>query len=431
MTPASPPPPVQLQARLAVPVDIQRMSASVRFDVASQTTEVSATVELTVDGPTGCPVFDLRQDIDAAELDGVPLPPEALGYADMGAGYDARVRVIDVACEGGSTHVLNLHYRLGTPEATGAVPVVWSPPGDGVSWDLFMSDLEPGRYLEMWLPANLCHDQFAVQLEVEIAGTARPHVLLANGTAVEHTPGYGWSVRYPETFTSLSPLLVVGPSDHVRAQQTTVQAGGKETRVRVARVDGVGTDLHDVTADIAAWLSYFTERYGPWTHGDDFLAVIWDMPRGMEYDGATTACEPAIEHEVFHSWFGRGVKPARAADGWVDEAMATWATASRRATSGRFAVEELGLDEPPSLLYPAHPWSRHTPREAYAAGGRLMSGLAHMAGGAAQLRSAFAAWHKAHSGRPASTRELAAHMESWCGRDLTPWWDRYVHGAAN
>ena len=172
------------------------------------------------------------------------------------------MRVIDVACEGGSSHVLSLRYRLGTPEATGAVPVDWSPSGDGVSWDLFMSDLEPGRYLEMWLPANLCHDRLAVQLEVEVAGTARPHVLLANGAAVEHTPGYGWSVRYPDTFTSLSPLLVLAPSDQVRAQQTTVQAGGKETRVRVARVDGAGTDLHDVTADIAAWLSYFTERYG-------------------------------------------------------------------------------------------------------------------------------------------------------------------------
>jgi len=416
---------------LAVAVDIHQVTASVRFDVASQMAEVSATVELTIDGPTGCPVFDLRQGIDVATFDGKPLPPEALGHADMGAGNDARMRVVDVVCEGGSSHVLSLRYRLGTPDATGALPVDWSPPGDGVSWDLFMSDLEPGRYLEMWLPANLCHDRLTVELEVEVAGTARPHVLLANGAAVEHTPGYGWSVRYPGTFTSLSPLLVLAPSDQVKAQQTAVKAGGNETRVRVARVDGVETDLHDVTADIAAWFSYFTERYGSWAHGDDFLAVVWDLPRGMEYDGATTASEPAIEHEVFHSWFGRGVKPACAADGWIDEAMATWATASRRATAARFAVEELGLDEPPSLLYPAHPWSRHTPREAYAAGGRLMSGLACMAGGAAQLRSALAAWHKAHSGGPASTHELAAHLESWCGRDLAPWWDRYVYGAAS
>ena len=78
MTPASPPPPVQLEARLAVPVDIHQVSASVRFDVASQTAEVSATVELTVDGPTGCPVFDLRQEIDAASLTGCRSRPKPL-----------------------------------------------------------------------------------------------------------------------------------------------------------------------------------------------------------------------------------------------------------------------------------------------------------------------------------------------------------------
>src|ERR1700734_2395135 len=113
MTPPLPPPPVDLGGRWAVPIDIDQVRASVRFDVVSQTAEVSATVELTVDGPTGCPVFDLRQDIDAAVLDGKALPPDALGYADMGAGDEARMRALDVACEGGSRHVLNLRYRLG------------------------------------------------------------------------------------------------------------------------------------------------------------------------------------------------------------------------------------------------------------------------------------------------------------------------------
>src|ERR1700678_121422 len=208
MTPTSPPPPVQLQGHLAVPVDVQRLTASVRFDAASQVAEVSASVELTVDGPTGYPVFDLRQQIEEASLDGRALPPDALGYVDMGAGHDARMRAIEVECESGSAHVLSLRYRLGTPEATGALPIAWSPSGDGVSWDLFMGDLEPGRYLEMWLPSNLCHDQLAIDLEGEVVGPARPHALLANGAALEHTPGFAWSLRYPATFTSLSPLLV-------------------------------------------------------------------------------------------------------------------------------------------------------------------------------------------------------------------------------
>ena len=83
----------------------------------------------------------------------------------------------------------------------------------------------------------------------------------------------------------------------------------------------------------------------------------------MEYDGATTASVAALEHEVFHSWFGRGVKPARAADGWIDEAWTTWATASQRSEQPRFSAIELPLDDPPVVLYPPqHPWARHTPR---------------------------------------------------------------------
>jgi hypothetical protein len=421
------PTPARVPGGLAVPVDMASLEASLRFDVTSRVAEVSATVDLAVAGHEGFPAFDLRQPIDAARLDGKALPPVALAHHDLGAGDDAGMRVVEVTCPAASQHRLQVDYRLGTPGATGSRPVEWSSSGDGVAWDLWMSDLEPGRYLEMWFPANLCHDTLAIKISVEVAGTKRPHVLLANGALVEHVPGLSWSVRYPPTFTSLSPLLVLAPADEVELCHQTVTAGAP-TRITVAGLNGAEADLGAVMADASAWLGYFSARYGAWAHGDNFLAVMWGAPRGMEYDGATTACEPALEHEIFHSWFGRGVKPARASDGWIDEAMATWATASQRATAGRFRVEELGLDQPASLLSPLHPWSRHTPREAYAAGSRLLAGVAHMAGGAAALRAALAAWNQANSGRQVTTDALARHLSAWCDRDLTPWWDRYVYG---
>ncbi len=422
----SAPPPVALNGRLAVPIDIERLTASVRFDVASRVAEVSARLEFRMDGPPGCPIFDLRQPIGAASLDGSSLPADALAYCDVGAGDEARVRVVDVTCSDGGLHLLELGYLLGAPEATGALPVGWTP--DGVSWDLFMSDLEPGRYLEMWFPANLCHDALGIDLDVKITGTDRPHVLLANGALQEHSKGLAWSLRYPPHYTSLSPLLVLVPEDEVEVHRAQAPVGGGQLGLTVAALAGSGTDLEAVVADTSAWLAYFSARYGRFP-GRDYLAVLWGEARGMEYDGATTTCAPALEHELFHSWFGRGVKPACASDGWIDEAMASWATASRRAATGRFQAEPLGLDEEPSVLFPAHPWSRHTPREAYTAGSRLLSGVAHMAGGAAELRSALAGWYAAYGGGAASTQDLARHLGEWCGHDLMPWWDRYVYGA--
>ena len=163
-------------------------------------------------------------------------------------------------------------------------------------------------------------------------------------------------------------------------------------------------------------------------HGDTFWAVVWGPGRGMEYDGATTAAVGALEHEVFHSWFGRGIKPARAADGWIDEAFTSWSTASRRVEQPRFDASELGLDEPPVTLYPPHPWARHTPIEAYQQGSRLFSGLAALIGGPHRLRAAMADWYRANAGGLVTTDGLGAHLKTWSGVDIGPWWARYVHG---
>jgi hypothetical protein len=427
LTPAGPPP-VRVGKRLVVPADFSALKVSLTFDVPARAATARAVAEVGVAGHEGYPAFDLRQVVGRAWWDGVPLAAESLGHEDVGPGPEARMRVLDKLCSPGRQHELVLEYELAAPDAAGALPVGWAEGGDGVSWDLWMSDLEPGRYLEMWAPCGLCHDQLSIELDVEVVGAPLPHRLLANGEVTTVRPGARWRVRYPAHYTSLSPLLVLAPEDQLAIDHSVVEAGGRAISLTVAAYPGAVADLGAVKAGAERWLASFSRRYGRWVHDDRFLAVMWASTRGMEYDGATTASEAALEHEIFHSWFGRGVKPASANDGWMDEAMATWATASARSAGARFAAEPLGLDEPPALLCPAHPWGRHTPRQAYGAGSRLVSGLAAMAGGAAVMRDALAAWHQAYGGRLASTADLARHLSSWCGRDLGPWWDRYVYG---
>lgn len=433
---AKPPPPAWLGGtRRAVPIDVETLSAHVRFDVAAKRAEVSASMEFRVDGPNGLPAFDLRQEIGRAVLDGQELAVDAMAHHDLGAGYDARMRVLDVTCSEGSRHRLDLVYELAAPTATGAEPIAWrdgGPEGSAARWDFWMSDLEPGRYLEMWLPVGLCHDRFELVLELEVTGTDVAHTLMANGSVVNGdaaaAPGGSWTVRYPAHYTCLSPLLVLVPSDEVDLRRGRA-IGAKPSQVTVGALAGSDVDADAALVDATAWLAYFSARYGTWAHGDELVVLLWSSPRGMEYDGATTASPAALEHEVFHSWFGRGVKPASARDGWIDEAMATWATSSAAAGRvGRFSTDQLGLDEAPVQLCPPHPWARHTPRAAYSAGARLLGGVAAMMGGAGPMRAALADWHHRFGGSMASSRDLCAHLSSWCGRDLGPWWDRYVHG---
>ena len=421
------PPPVDLgSGRVAVPVDVESVDATLVFDVAAREGRGAARVVFVVDHPGGYPALDLRQEPASVRLDGRHLDGGAFPRLDMGAGLDAGMRVLDAAAAPGR-HTLELEYPLATPDAQGAVPPDWRDAG--IRFDLWMSDLAPGRYLEMWVPSNLCHDRFALSVEVALTGTDRPHVSVANGDVADHA-GTRFRVTYPRHYTSLSPMLVVAPADEVELRRRPLALAGRAAPLGlvVARHREVDADLVACEADVASWLTYLAARYGPWAHGGQYHAFIWGQARGMEYDGATTAAVAALEHEVFHTWFGRGVKPATASDGWIDEAYTTWATASRRADAPRFSDDELGMDEPPVLLRPPHPWSRHTPAESYASGARLFAGLAAALGGSGRLRSAMAAWYRAHAGGLVTTAGLESHLTRWSGVDVGPWFARYVHG---
>jgi hypothetical protein len=408
---------------------VERITASLVFDAEAREARGEASIDFTGGSVDGHPALDLRQTITSLRLDGQDLKPDDFSPADLGGGEDAQVRVLDVSIEAGSRHRLDVGYSVATPEAGGAVPIGWVE--GGLRFDFWMSDLNPGRYLEMWIPAPLIHDRFALNLDIRIEGTDRPHTLVANTAGVDaQSGGRRWSLVYPAHFTALSPMLVIAPSDTIETRRSSLNMPGHERSLGLvtARHTDTDADLSACEADLKSWLIYLASRYEPWVHGDTFWAVIWAPGRGMEYDGATTASVPALEHEVFHSWFGRGVKPARASDGWIDEAWTTWSTASGRSEVSRFAAVELGLDEDPVVLYPAHPWARYTPAEAYTHGARLFSGLAYRLGGPELLRAAMADWYRAHAGSLATTDGLAAHLKAWSGIDIGPWWARYVHG---
>ncbi|HEX6394949.1 MAG TPA: hypothetical protein VFZ97_16055 [Acidimicrobiales bacterium] len=422
------PNPAVVDGRRVVSPDVERIDAVLRFDVRERSASGEASVDFLAGDLAGHPVLDLRQEIEWIRLDGKDLGPDAFPKMDLGGGPGAELRVLDSSLEAGTHHRLEIGYRVETPDAVDAQPLDWTD--SGLRFDFWMSDLAPGRYLESWVPAPLVHDRFALNLEIEISSAERAHSLLANTAGVDAvSAGSKWRICYPAHFTALSPMLVIGPTDQLEIKRTAVSLPGRERSLGLVcgRYLDVDADISACEDDIAAWLAYMVARYGPWVHGDTFWAFLWEPGRGMEYDGATTASVLALEHEVFHSWFGRGVKPARASDGWIDEAWTSWATSSNPERP-RFVATELGLDDPPVELYPRHPWARHTPRESYTEGYRLFAGLAHLFGGADRLRQAMSEWYRVNAGKSATTDGLAAHLTAWSGIDISPWWARYVHG---
>jgi hypothetical protein len=423
------PPPTAVDGLTAVPIDVQQVQALVTFDGATSTAQADVTMTYAV-GPTdGSPLFDLRQTIGQAWVDGAPTDPGLLAPHDVGAGTFSTIRVLEAVQSAGSVHTLRLVYGLATPSSQlgGAYPPVlqWSA-GPRVRWTFGLSDLNAGRYLEAWLPSNLIFDQFPVTLEIVLTGTLAPHSLITNG-AITVLGTNHWSVLFPDRFAPLSPLVEVRASDAVQQATGSVllPVSGTNVTIEAWKLVGGSEDLTTEIDDAKTLLTANENDYGPFL-GDRYVMFFHGAGGGMEYSGATTTSTGALAHETFHSWFARGITPASQADGWWDEAFTTFHD------DGANDVEPFDFLVAPVVLCSRQPFQRRTPSNAYSDGSRFFRGVASLTG-LAPLKSSMRSLYESRRGStPVSTAALEEHLVASTGAAQTvDACHRFVYGYAD
>ena len=391
-------------------MDIQRTRARLVFDTRSQTAAGEATVDFVHGVERGYPLFDLRQPIHSLRLDGgAARRPAVAELRRFGVRRDQSLRVLRRALTPESRHRLHVDYALLAPPLAastrgGYLPELrWGSAGGGtVDFNFGFTDLGGGRYLEAWAPSNLLYDRFALRLDVEVRHTRVPHVLITNGTVTE-TGRNHWRVSYPETFTTCSPMLQLHPADRVEQDELAMELpGARALRIEAWKFrSNTAVNLREQLGLAAGWLRRNDAAIGPYLHGGRFLAFLHQG--GMEYDGACTAAPDALEHEIFHSWWARGVKPASQNDGWIDEA---WTVYHDDGGDGREAFD---FAEPPLQLASRTPWNRATPIASYRRGARFFRGLAHRLG-VEPLHEAMREFYRLHAPGLITTGQLEAHL---------------------
>ena len=411
----------------AVPIDVQHIDATLTFDGATSSASGDATLDFVVGPAGGCPIFDLRQTITGAWLDGAALALSQVARHDFGGGAGAELLVVDSPQPEGSSHTLRVTYALGPPQASAAgsyqPALTWSA-GPRLRLTFGFTDLGPGRYLEAWIPANLIFDQFSLDLELRILNTSVAHVPITNG-AVTSLGSNHWSVAFPARFTAFSHLLELRASDTVTSQATptTLPVSGAAVSVEAWKLVGSAVSLGTELANLVAWLAANENSTGPYLHGSRYVAFL--NVGGMEYDGGTTSSAGSLRHEAFHSWWGRGVKPASQVDGWWDEA---WTVYNDLGAAGALPFDYTAA---PVQLSSRNPWVRTTPGASYTSGERFFEGAASLVG-VANLRSYMRSFYAERSERPATTPDLEAFLVSRSGAPgLVDAFHRFIYGFAD
>jgi len=399
------PAPKVVDGLYAVPVDIQTLDGTVVLDGYQQTGRAGARVTFRLGSAGGMPILDLRQTPDLLELDGEPISPQGFAHHDFGAQWHGRLRVVERSLAPCTSHTLVVDYDLGAPASPEARPVDWAAGSSEVRWDFWFTDLEPGRYLEMWFPANLIYDRFTFGLALDLRSDA-DHAVISNAEVFDLGPGL-WQLEFPPYHTALSPMVVVRPrTDLVSETRTELFGNGQSITIEVHRLATVADTDPPLMDRVVTATATAIASTGDYPHGERLVVYVWDEEgRSMEYDGGTTTGPDSLEHELFHSWFGRGVRPALGRDGWMDEAWTVFNTDEHDA----FEVAELPATASPMVLDDGNPWGRITPGLSYE-GGRLV--FAHLAFlmGLGDLRTAMAGFYAAHVPDPVRTADLERHL---------------------
>lgn len=398
------PPAAEVDGLTAVPIDIFKNTAVVTIDAATKKVTAVATLEFRLGPVGGDPLFDLRQPVLTAELDGQSIPPQLLAAHDLGGGPGAELRVLAADLPPCSAHTLVLTYEIIKPNAPQSKAIVWEGDTTRLKWDSWNSDLWPGRYLESWFPANLIYDHFPFTLELTLLNSNFPHALATNG-ALEQLADHHWKISYPGQYTALSPMFVLVAES--RVDRSTVEldlVDATSLTLELWKDKDVPTTLPEFQAILAPVLDDLVTTVGPYPHGDRFVAYAWNDPsRSMEYDGATTTTPESADHETFHSWWGRSVKPATQNDGWIDEA---W---DMHSVTVGFNETPIDMFADPVTLSPKNPWIRITPGESYTVGEQVFAGIGAMVGTPA-LRAAMTEFYTAHTHDQVTTAQLEQHL---------------------
>jgi hypothetical protein len=392
----------------AVFVDFDEAIYDITFDIAKKKSEVVARIKLNVP-EAGYPVFDLIQEPTSVTVDGI------------------EVKAVDVSTPSNETkiRVINKKLSVGSYDLEVKVPLTnlieYTP--TGVKSAFWVTDLEDRYYLERYIPVNLEYDRVKMTFNLNYVGLKTKQHIFANGQ-VSWLSETKARIEFPEYFTVNSLYFHTTPVGSVKLIETTFKSvNGRDIPVAVYMADASNaTSILNGLKDYAQRTMVELEGdYGPFPHASltIYNASLAHMGLGgMEYAGATVTNENALEHEMFHSYFARGVAPANGNAGWIDEALASWRDGGYRRLSTLSGSSSMA----------AHaPYTRKTDTAAYGFGAQFMSFLDNKFASKGGLKPFMNKLLEKKIFEPIFTEDFIAEMELFYGEKVQEVFNKYVY----
>lgn len=399
------PPDFETNFGRAIFVDFKTVQYDVTFNVKWKRTSVKSKITFHA-ASTGKPVFDLIPNPKEALLDGRPVRIVETTSPD-----GSKLRQVDEVI-GPGEHTLemvnsfseNVRYRFLSRTVSSA---------------FWIRDLKYRKFLEQYIPSNFEFDQYQMTMNVTFAGIKNARQDIYTNGKVTQTSGNSYQIVFPEFYTVSCPYFHTTPRGNKKRIDFSYKSiDGRELPVTVytswwSRPQKFKNEVEKIFKELEV-------DYGPWGH--DGLVAYETLPGtgGMEHAGATQTSLAALDHEMLHSYFAKGIMPANGNSGWIDEAIASW----RDRGYQRSAV--MGFEG--SNLGSQSVYKRNTDSRAYALGAKFMAYLDYRLQDVGGLKAFLRGYFAAYKHTVITTVHFKNNLEFFSGIDFSHEFETYIWG---
>lgn len=335
-----------------VPINFISQDLTLSFDVLTNKVNGKSIIQFEVI-QKGYPYFELKTPVLDALLNNGNVATFGLSDPD---GQNQNFWALDSEVEAGFIHQVELSFEL--------FPDRVSFGDGGVKFLTSMTDVSNVHFFEDWGPVGFEDDAFSLTLHLKLLGSTSSHKLFSNGQTLVSSADE-WTILFPSSFTKSS--FYIHLTNSIGLSVATFKYQGIEKEIPVTVYSSSSSLTNQAVEILPELFKEFETDFGPYAHSS-FTAYLHTGGGGMEYAGATISSLGALDHELFHSWFARGVMPADGRSGWIDEAMASWRD------NGYFRANAL-LSRGVTNLSNFSPFRKSTPSNSYKDGRYLLAEL--------------------------------------------------------
>ncbi len=386
-------------------VDFKSAHYDLSYDVVWKRTKVKSVITFFAE-VEGYPIFDLVPEAKNAFLDGLPV---SIGETTSPSG--SKIRRVNSPV-GPGLHILTLENSV-------KENVRYNPVSKSVSSAFWIRDLKERKFLEQYVPSNFEYDQYQMTLTISFLGIKKARQdIFTNGELTKTSP-HSYRIVFPHYFTVSCPYFHTTP----RGQKKKLQFDYTSINGRVIPVTVYTSWWSSPLKFKSHILNIFKELeadYGPWAHPSFLAYETLPGTGGMEHSGATQTSLGALDHEMLHSYFAKGVMPADGNAGWMDEAIASWRDYGyQRKILPDFSGSNLGK---------ASVYQRHTDSRSYYLGREFMAYLDYRLQDVGGLKAFLKGYFEAYKHTVVTQEHFKNNLEFFSGIDFTETYNTYIWG---